>query len=265
MKVYRNVSYIRSREQLGRRITLAGLLVLLVGLVVSFTPNWLPPDEPAGNALLRFVQQYWAYLSFGALAIGFLASSAGSYFINRFAPRRWPGTNQIARPDEIIERSLKGFDDKYTLFLWSLPHAAYLLVGPPGIFVFVVRGDKAQVRVQGDTWKERFSLGRILTAFTREGVGNPSRELEEIRQSLQEMLRKAAEAGRLSVDPAEVPVHGAVVFIHPQAQLTLENPTVPVLRPGDVKKFVRGVKGRPLSGQTLRELTAYLVEVSGQA
>ncbi len=258
MKVYRNLSYIKARERLGRRITLAGLLVLLLGLAASFTPNWLPPDEPAQGAVLRFLQQYWAYISFGALAVGFLASSAGSYFINRFAPRRWPGTKQIARPDELIERSLKGFDDKYTLFLWALASAPYLLVGPPGIFVFVVRGDKAQVRVEGDSWRERFSLGRILTAFTREGLGNPSRELEETRQAVQELLRQGVDADQLHLDPAGVPVHGAVVFIHPRAQLTLESPTVPVLRPNEVKKFVRSIKGRPLNGQPLREVTEYL-------
>ncbi|MEZ4640250.1 MAG: hypothetical protein R2856_35725 [Caldilineaceae bacterium] len=106
MKVYRNLSTIRTKEQRGRRITLGGLGILFLGLLSSFIPNWYPPTEPSANPIIH-LQFNWAYISFGALAIGFIASNIGSYYINRFAARRWPGTKQIARPDELLERNLK--------------------------------------------------------------------------------------------------------------------------------------------------------------
>lgn len=262
MKVYRNLTAIKSKEQRGRRMTQAGLLILLVGLLSSFTPNWFPPDEPAANALIAFIQQYWMFVSFGALALGFIASNIGSYYINRFAPRRWPGSKKIARPDELVENGLKGFDDKYALFLWGLDEVPYMLVGPPGVQVFLVRGDKGTVRVHGDRWRERFNLGRILTSFTREGLGNPVREMQEAMQKVQELLQAAESSGKLTVNASDIPIESAAVFINPTTQLELENPSLPVLRVEQLKKYVRTKRDQQLNANTVREVTNYLHSVS---
>lgn len=69
---------------------------------------------------------------------------------------------------------MKGFDDKIAYFVHSLP-ATYLLAGPCGVLLFAVRSDRTQVTVQGDRWREKFSLGRFFTIFRREGLGNPPR------------------------------------------------------------------------------------------
>ncbi|MGB5048970.1 MAG: hypothetical protein WBO46_08560, partial [Caldilineaceae bacterium] len=247
MKIYRNLAEIKRKESLGRRITLGGLAVLFVGLLASFTPNWFPPGEPAANGLIAFVQSYWAYISFGSLALGFLASNVGSYYINRFAPRRWPDSNRIARPDELVEQNLKGFDDKYSLFLWSLPDAPYVLAGPGGVQIFIVRGDKGQVSVSGDRWKEPFSIGRMFTAFTREGLGNPGRELEESKQKMRTLLQEGESSQKLGIQAGGVPIEGAVVFVNPSINLNLDNPTVPVVPVAQLKKVVRTGKGQQLS------------------
>lgn len=264
MKVYRNLSVIRSKEKRGRQITLVGLAVLFLGLLSSFIPNWYPIGENGElqPGIIGFLQANWAFISFGALALGFIASNIGSYYINRFAPRRWPGQKQIARPDEILERSLKGFDNKYSLFLWSLPQVNYVLVGPPGVFVFNVKGDKGRVSVEGDRWKEAFSIGRLFTSFTREGLGNPSREIKEDSEKIHELLRQGEANGQLSVDSGEVPVQGAVVFINPDVALNVVNPAVPVVEAGDLKKFLRDNKSRALNTNQVRELTDYLKEKS---
>lgn len=258
MRVYRDLGNIKRKEKRGRRITLSGLLVLFVGLLASCTPNWYPLSEPAPNALGQFMQQYWAIISFGALLIGFAASNIGSYYINRFAARRWPGTKQIARPDEMLEKSLKGFDNKYSLFLWSLPESEYVLVGPPGIFAFAVRSDKGVVNVEGSRWREKFSLGRVLTSFTREGLGNPGRDLLETEQKMRAVFQQAESEGKLKVDAGGVPIQGAVVFVNPGIELNAVNPDVPALLAPDVKKFIRENKGQMLSATELRELTDFL-------
>ena len=172
MKIYRNLDEIQKKEQRGRRLSMIGLGILMVGLLASFVPTWLPPDEPATTPLTQFLQQYWMWISFVSLPIGFIFASVGSYYINRFARRRWKGSKTIARPDEMLERSLKGFDNKYGYFAWSLP-AHYLLAGPCGVIIFAARSDKGRVSVDGDKWREPFSLGRIFTVFAREGLGNP--------------------------------------------------------------------------------------------
>lgn len=258
MKVYRNLSVIRSKEKRGRQITLIGLGILFLGLMSSFIPNWYPPDQPADNEIIRFLQYNWTFISFGALALGFIASNIGSYYINRFAARRWPNQKQIARPDEMLERNLKGFDDKYSLFLWSLPQSNYLLVSPAGVYTFTVKGDKGKVTVDGDRWREAFSVGRLFTSFTREGLGNPSREVQEEIEKIRELLRQGDASGQLSVDSADVPVQGAVVFINPDVNLNITNPSVPVMTAGDLKKFLRDNKNRSLNTAQVRELTDYL-------
>ncbi|MFV2092912.1 MAG: hypothetical protein ACC634_07500, partial [Hyphomicrobiales bacterium] len=158
MKIYRNLKNIQSKEKRGRRFSLAGLGTLFIGLLASFVPTWLPTADSATTPLTQFLQQYWMWISFIALPIGFILASIGSYYINRFARRRWKGSNILARPDELLERSLKGFDGKYAYFAWSLP-ARYALVGPCGVIIFAARSDRGRVTVQGDRWRESFSIG----------------------------------------------------------------------------------------------------------
>jgi hypothetical protein len=239
MKLYRNTSEIRRKESLGRRLSLIGLGVLFIGLLASFVPSWFPPSEDPAvtvSAPVQFVQTYWTWISLAALPLGFIFASFGSYFINRFARRRWPGSKTIARPDEVLERSMKGFDDKYSYFAWSLP-ANHVLVGPSGILVMAVRSDRGKVRVQGDRWREPFSIGRFFTVFAREGVGNPALELEDQIKKLRALIAQAPLPQGVTAD--EVPIEPVAIFLNPEMQITLENPSVTVLRADQLKDYVR--------------------------
>ena len=82
MKVYRNVVQVTRKETLGRRFSLEGLAILFVGLLASFVPTWYPPDAVAPNAVIAFLQRYWATASFIALPAGFICASIGSYYRN---------------------------------------------------------------------------------------------------------------------------------------------------------------------------------------
>jgi hypothetical protein len=261
MKVYRDVTAIRAKERLGRRLSLIGLAVLFLGMLASFTPNVWPPEQAVANPVAAWLQFNWVYISFAALPLGFICASVGSYFINRFARRRWPGGRTIARPDELLERNMKGFDDKYTYFAWSLP-VNYVVSGPFGAAVFAVRSDKSRVTVNGDRFREPFTIGRIFTVFAREGLGNPLRELEDHERKLRELLAtgdNGGEAGEL----AEIPIHKAVVFLNPEAQLTVDGPVVPVLRGDQVKEFLRRItRENRIEANTVRKLTEALVQHS---
>ena len=263
MKLYRNVAEIRRKESLGRRLSLIGLAVLFIGLLASFVPSWFPPSEDPTvtvSAPVRFLQTYWTWISFAALPIGFIFASFGSYFINRFARRRWPGIKTIARPDEVVERSMKGFDDKYAYFAWSLP-ANHVLVGPSGISVMAVRSDRGKVTVQGDRWREPFSIGRFFTVFAREGVGNPAFELEEQIKKLRALLEKAPLPQGVSVD--DVPIEPMALFLNPEMQIKLENPSVAVLRADQLKDHLRRrTREVKVSASTMRAVTDYLATQS---
>jgi hypothetical protein len=268
MKAYRNVTEVERKETTGRRFSLTGLGILFLGMLASFVPNWYPPGTPAPNAVAAFLQQYWALISFIALPAGFLCASIGSYYINRYARRRWPGSRAVARPDEVLERSMKGFDDKFAYFAHSLPNSNYVLAGPCGVLLFAVRNDRGRVVINGDRWREPFTLGRIFTVFAREGVGDPPRELETQAGKLRDLLRQAPvnSNGNGEQNPkglADVPIDCAAVFLNDQVQLAVENPTIPVLRTEQVKEFVRRkAKEAKLAPETVRTLTEYLREKS---
>lgn len=260
MKVYRNLKEISRKETTGRRFTLAGMGVLAIGFVASLIPTWYPPDAPIQDGIIGFLQQYWSWLSFGALFVGFLCASIGSYYINRYARRRWPGSRFVERPDQVLERSMKGLDDKYSYFSQSLP-AGYVLAGPNGVTVFTLRSDKGRVIADGDKWREPFSITRFFTFFAREGVGAPNRDLEEQKERVRSVLAQANPAGDGQPALAEVPMDGAVVFLNPEVQLELTNPSIPVLRPDQVKDYIRGrVKDAKVSGATQRSLTEFLAQ-----
>lgn len=263
MKSYRNVKEVQRKEALGRRFSLTGLGVLFLGMMASFVPSCYPLETPAPNQMVSFLQEYWSLLSFIALPAGFLCASIGSYYINRFARRRWPGSRIIARPDEMLERNLKGFDDKFVYFAHSLPGSNYVVAGPCGVLLFVVRNDRGNVVINGERWREPFSFGRILTVFAREGIGQPPRELHEQTLRMRELLEKASANGANHPDLSHVPIDGAAVFLNEMAQLTVENPSIPVLRGDQVKEFIRRkVKEVKLPAATVRALTDYLTEQS---
>ena len=258
MKIYRNVPIIEGKERYGRRLSMAGLVILLIGLVVNFTPTWYPPDAAPPNALAAFLQQYWTYISLASLALGFLLASMGSYYINRFARRRWPGSKNFERPDEVLQRSLKGFDDRYGYFAYSLP-TPYTLVGPFGILLLATRSDRGRVVVSGEKWREPFSLSRIFTVFAREGVGNPAKDLADQADKIRALLA-TADADQQELF-SKVPIEGAAVFLNPDVTLELDNPSVPALRADQLKDYLRRRgKELKLDQATLRALTSFLVE-----
>src|SRR5262245_46875008 len=222
MKIYRNITEINRKDNLGRRFSLIGLVVLALGFVASFMPSWLP--APA----LNFLQRYGVLVSFVSLAAGFTCATIGSYYINRYARRPWPDSKTRARPDEVLERNMKGFDDKFVYFAHSLPTSNYVLVGPCGLLIFDVHGDDGRIVVTGDRWREPLSVGRLLRIFAREGVGDPPRTLAEQTRKMREFLSKAATTNETSNDLTGVPIEGAVVFINSAVRLELDSPTVPV-------------------------------------
>ncbi len=252
MKVYRNLKEIRRKDTIGRRFTLTGMGVLALGFVASLVPTWYAPDAPIQPGIVGFIQQYWSWISFGALFAGFICASIGSYYINRYARRRWPGSRFVERPDEMLERNLKGLDDKFAFFSQSLPASSYLLAGPNGITIFALRSDKGRVIVNGNKWKEPFTLTRFFTFFAREGVGSPDQDIEAQKEKLRTLLAQGDGF-------AEMPMDGAALFLNPQIELQITAPVIPVLKPEQVKDYVRArVKEARVPNATQKALVDFL-------
>ena len=239
MRVVSNLAYIKKRETLGRRLFLIAVLSLGSGLLVSFTPNMESfRAAAANNVVARVLTENYAIFSFASLIIGFLSASVGSFFINRFAPRRWPNSKVMARPDEVFVRLLKGLNDQYTLYNWVIPGVSHLLVGPCGILTFVLRSDKGRLQVTGKKWREPFTVGRLFTLFAREGVGNPPQEIAENLKAMTEVRDEMAQGSDAFADYGQIPIQGAAAFVHEELALTVQEPTVRVLLPKAILGYV---------------------------
>ncbi|HZU87518.1 MAG TPA: hypothetical protein VFF78_08550, partial [Anaerolineaceae bacterium] len=111
MKIITNHKTIKRSRKIGQYTTLGSLGILVVGFITSINP------DPS-----LFI---WALL---ALMVGFLLSQIGIYYGNRFG--------RTPRYDERINQSLKGLDEKYSIYHYMTP-VPHLLVGPAGIWVLV--------------------------------------------------------------------------------------------------------------------------------
>jgi hypothetical protein len=176
-----------------------------------------------------------------ALVAGFLLAQFGNYNL-----RRW---GRSPRPDQVIEIALKGFDDRYHLYSWSLP-APLVLLSPQGVYSFVARDQAGVITVSGSQWRSKFSLGRALLAFAQEGLGNPTNEALEGVSRLGSWIKTDLPDVLVEVQPA-------VVFINAKAQLEINEPTVPVMDAASLKKWLRGAgKGANLKSADYKALEA---------
>jgi hypothetical protein len=222
MRVSTNEKLIARRRRLGTYASFGGLGVLIVGMITSLQ-----------------MQYIWFSLIF--LVIGFLLAQFGNYNL-----RRW-GRNP--RPDQVVETALKGFDDRYHLYSWTLP-SPIVLLSPQGVYSFVTRDQTGEITVNGSQWRTRFSLGRVLLAFAQEGLGNPTSEALEGAGRLGSWIETELPSVSVEVRPA-------VVFINPRAQLQVADPTVPVMDAASLKKWLRGAgKGANLKSEEYRALEA---------
>ncbi len=230
MKIITNEKFIQGRVRIARRTSLIGLAVLFVGLIASFN------------------QQYY-YLSLPALLVGFILANVSAFNANRYVKE--------PRPDQVLVKVLRGFDNNYRLFNYTVP-VAHVLLTPSRLYTLTTKLQDGQIRKQGSRWRRDFKLRRIFFFFNEEALGNPTREAHDDAERLHRTLEKV-------LSEATPPVEPLIVFTHPKAQLEVtesspgEPADVPALTGGDLKKFLRAQpKGAPFDADLRRQLTELL-------
>ena len=230
MKIITNEKFIQRRVSIARWTSLIGLGVLFLGLMASFS------------------QQYF-YLSLVALLIGLILANIGSFNANRYVKE--------PRPDQVLARVLRGFDNNYRLFNYTAP-IPHVLLTPSRVYSLTVKLQDGRIRQQGNRWRRDFSLRRILLFFGEEALGNPTREARAEADRLNRELTKA-----LGEDAP--PVEPLVVFTNPNVQLEIadsgqgEEASVPALTGKELKKYLRAQpKGKTFNADLRRRLTQFL-------
>lgn len=207
MRIISNTKLIDRNKKIGTGATIASLVVLGLGLYMSFQPT-----------LMNY--------SLIALIVGFLLSQIGIYF-----GARW---GRSPRPDETIAQSLKGLSDQYTLFSYTTP-VPHLLVGPAGMWILApfFQGGK----ITWDEVKKRFKQSGAnwyLRIFGQEGIGKPDQDAEVYKRDLERFLEKNLPEGTTKPDPKNV-----LVFTSPKAHVSAEGSPVPAIHVDKLKEFIR--------------------------
>ncbi len=210
MHIIRDERRINLLSSIGQYATLGGLVILLIGLVISFVrPTWMLPVVVS-------------------TALGFILSVVGGFFADRYA-------GSLAHHETLAE-VLKGLDYRHTLLQYMLP-ADHVLLEPGGCTVFVVKSQGGEVTYEdgkSGKWKHR-QRGKFFRRLVGQaGVGRPDQEALEEVERLRGYLDERLE------DASEVPVRGVIVFVNEDVQLDADRSPVPAFYRKKVKDWLRG-------------------------
>jgi hypothetical protein len=167
MKIYIDQKAVKRNALIGKVLRWTSLGCMLIGLIAVFS------QEISANTTLFSV-------FFSIMIIGVLLSSISSFFTTRYG--------KSPRPDELIDKSFKGLDDRYKIYHYrsSIPH---LLVGPAGIWSITptfVDGvisfdEKKKIWIH----KKNSFLNRFLS---KEYFPNPISDLSHHKKELEKLI-----------------------------------------------------------------------------
>ncbi|NIM92642.1 MAG: hypothetical protein GTO18_02870 [Anaerolineales bacterium] len=223
MRRLANETAIKRKATLGRFLTYAGFGIMGIGLVISFTQT-----------------QYSSFILLFAL-LGVILSQIGMMMTNRWG--------RSPRIDEVIDRSLKGLSDQYSVFHYVLG-ADHVLVCPAGIYTLVTSLLDGEMNYEeGNWWQTRIRRGRPR----KKAQKNLDSEVKIEVNSTQKALNKR-------VKDTEVPDVGAIlVFVHPDAAVHSEGVPYPTMHLKKLKSFLRKLdKGPTLTLETVGQLSETL-------
>lgn len=230
MKIIKNEKLIKRNAKIGQYTSLGALVILGVGMYISFTRPEL------------FV---WAV---GALLVGFTLTQVGMYFGNRWG--------RSPRPDEKLDTGLKGLTKDYSMYHWTTP-IAHLLVGPAGVWALIPYHQRGQVTYRKNRWKMSGGgfLQNYMRLFGQEGIGRPDLEADSEIESIKKTLAKV-------LNEDEIPeINAVLVFTTEGVEIEADEAPIPALPIKKLKDFMRNTaKEKPITPRELEKVKAVLPE-----
>lgn len=228
MKSIKNEKLIKRNATIGNWTSLSALVVLGLGMYISFTRSEL------------FVY------SLIALVLGFTLTQIGMYMGSKFG--------RSPRPDEKLDAGFKGLQNEFVMYHYTTP-ASHLLVGPAGVWVVMPYNQRGQVEFKKNRW--RISGGGFLQSYMRifgqEGMGRPDYEIENETKALKKYLAK-------HMDEAEIPeINALMVFTNDNVEVDAGDSPIPALKLKQVKEFIRQkAKEKRLPAETINKIKSVL-------
>ena len=188
MKTYLDRKKVGTRAELSNLASIGGLVLLLASVLL---PLFLPKA---------------ANFSFVLMVVGLGTAMVGIYYANRWVRK--------PRPEERLDKALKGLADSYHLYHYPPFPPDHLLLTPNGVVILETIGLAGSFSYKDGKWREAMTIGRALRSIVEEHVGDPIRSALRTEQTLRERLAKVVEG--------TVPIKPVVVFVHPAAELDIE-------------------------------------------
>lgn len=206
MQIVRHAQYIKDQKRRGRWLALVGFILLSGSLFVAWYPSLL-------------IAAYVAMLA------GFVMFNMGMQGIGKWS--------RDPRNDQLIDHRLKGLSDRNTVVHYARPGGKvveHLLVYPGGVMVLTAKEIDGKISQRRQSWRKAGGAFRRMFSFSGPQLGNPSFETENAIKRVE---------GFLAENQLEADVNGAIVFVHPKAELDIEEPDFPVLHGEELEEFVR--------------------------
>lgn len=204
MRVIVNEPLVAKRSTWGRRIMSVGFLALILAVVLSLKRETVLP-------------------AYGLMVAGLVFVNAGAVVGGKWM--------RSPRPDQILDKALKGLNHGSRLYNYLLP-VDHVLLSSVGLFVLTLKTQDGQIIAHGDKWQRRLNLWGALMGVFESKLGNPSRQARNEAAKVQDWLHT-------HLPDAEVPVRPLIVFVDPKAQLFLQEPSVPAFALADLKGYLR--------------------------
>lgn len=229
MRVVRNIGTIKARQRVSRLLLVAGLLCLFGSIVMTLYPQLL----------------IGAYI---VLIAGFLSFNAGM--------QSWAKWNHRPRPDELLDSTLRRFNDRYTLIHYPNISGRFppehILVWPGGLLVITTRELAGRIQVNGKRWRRIDNL--LLRIFTFGGppLGNPTVECLGQQEALKAFLEQQDLPGADAID-------GLIVFVNDRVELQVIESELTVVTRKELPDAVRALGNeRRLHGKEIEEIIVAL-------
>ena len=228
MKIIKNEKLIERNGKIGQWTSLAALVVLGVGMYISFS-------KP----------EFFTY-SVICLVIGFIMTQVGMYMGSRWG--------KSPRPDEKLDSGLKGLHSDFNMYHYSSP-VSHLLVGPSGIWVILPYHQRGTVSFEKNRWKLKGGgfLQAYMRIFGQESLGRPEFDAENEVRTLKKFLAK-------KMDESAIPeIKPVLVFTADEVELDTGESSIAAMKLKQLKEFMRqGGKNRALSIDQIKTLTEAL-------
>ncbi len=205
MKIIRHDKYIATKKRNAKLIAALGFVMLIGTLFLALNPRLI-------------------LVSYILMLSGFVLFNMGMQQVGKWT--------RNPRNDQAIDHHLKNLADRYTVVHYAPvgnKRIEHVVVHPGGAVVLTSKEIDGQIVENGSKWRRKGSGLRRFFSFSGPQLGNPSIETDDGVARLEKLLAEKT---------MEVDVEGAVVFLHPLAELDIENPDYPVLHADELQTYI---------------------------